>query len=327
MSHLTSVKAEPDPVGAELEFVRCYLCAGQSFSPHLTVTDRAYGTPGTFHMARCNDCGLVLLNPRLPREEVFRRYPGDYVTNHLRVGLHRDTLWGRVLESMIVRGEKQRVNEIHKRHPVEEGTRILDVGCGNATFLHVAQTTRGADVVGVEVSSDCCRYAHDILGIDLVQEPFDSAEIDGPFDIITLWHYLEHEYDPLTTLARCALLLEPDGLLVVQVPNVESLGAHVFGRNWNGWDAPRHTVSFSRKTLSAMLCRARLEPTGCTAPANSWGALLSIRLALGLGLRLDPFAHFWSLAFANGLTMPFEVLSRLCGGEWITCYARRSERG
>jgi 2-polyprenyl-3-methyl-5-hydroxy-6-metoxy-1,4-benzoquinol methylase len=313
---------EPD---SPLETTSCHLCGGTRHTPLLAVADYAYGTPGTFTEVRCDDCGLIFLNPRLRFHEILRRYPGDYVSSHMTLKRHGDSLSGRIFEQAVLRGETARVDEIAKRHPVDPGTRILDIGCGNATFLYAARLSRGADVTGVEVSADCCRYARDYLGLSLVEAPFEDATLDGPFDVITMWHYLEHEYDPLTTLARCMQLLREDGLFVVQVPNVASLGARLFGRFWNGWDTPRHTLSFSRTTLAAMLRRCRLEPVEMAAPWNAWGAVMSLRLALGLGLRVDPARRFWSLAVQNALTAPFEIASHLTGGEWITCYARRAK--
>jgi 2-polyprenyl-3-methyl-5-hydroxy-6-metoxy-1,4-benzoquinol methylase len=305
--------------------VRCYLCGGTEHDLHAQLTDTGCGTPGKFDYVRCRGCGLVFQNPRLPLEDVLGRYPEDYISNGMRLNVPGRGWSGRLFERILLHGETQRVDDIAKRHPVDASTRILDVGCGDATFLHAAQRARGAQVVGVELNEDCCRYARESLGLDLMCSLFEEADFDAPFDVITMWHFLEHEYDPLTALARARLLLNDDGLVVVQVPNIRSLGARLFGRKWNGWDAPRHTVMFSRDTLAAMLRKAGLEPVEMTSPSNCWGALLSLRLLLGMGLRFDPARHFLGLMLLDVLTTPFELASHMFfGGEWITCYARRA---
>jgi 2-polyprenyl-3-methyl-5-hydroxy-6-metoxy-1,4-benzoquinol methylase len=327
---MNTLSATPDldlasPSRKTYQLTRCNLCGGSDQEHYASLRDEACGTPGEFDYVRCLGCGLVFQNPRLPLEDVLTRYPADYVTNGMRINVPGRDWSGRFFEKMVLRGETQRVDEIAKRHPIDQGTRMLDIGCGNATFLYAARQSRGADVTGVEVSEECCRYARERLGLELMGVPFEDAEFDAPFDVVTMWHYLEHEYDALAALARCRLLLNDGGLLVVQVPNVGSLGARVFGRKWNGWDAPRHMTLFSRKTLGAMLEKAGLEPVVMTSPGNCWGALLSLRLTLGMGLRLDLSKRFVRRLAANLLTSPFDLVSHLAfGGEWITCYARKA---
>ena len=89
------------------------------------------------------------------------------------------------------------------------------------------------------------------------QNPF--AATDRRFDVVTMFHFLEHVPAPDTTLAHVRRMLKPEGELIVQVPNCASLQAQIFGRHWAGYDVPRHLVNYSTETLMALLQRSEFE--------------------------------------------------------------------
>ncbi|MDQ6691916.1 MAG: class I SAM-dependent methyltransferase, partial [Candidatus Dormibacteraeota bacterium] len=97
--------------------------------------------------------------------------------------------------------------------------RLLDVGAGIGTFLALARD-RGWQVAGSEVSDSAVRLAADRHGLTLVQGQLETAELGlGSFDVVTLWHVLEHVPSPFRTLRTCRRLLRPGGLVVIAVPN------------------------------------------------------------------------------------------------------------
>jgi len=106
------------------------------------------------------------------------------------------------------------------------------------------------------------------------------------FDLVTMWHVLEHVGYPLDTLARLRSWLRDDGLLAVCVPNIQSLQAQLFGRFWFHLDVPRHLVHFSPTTLQVVLGRAGFDiverERGCD---NTTGWHNSLRRLVVTGLR------------------------------------------
>jgi SAM-dependent methyltransferase len=74
-------------------------------------------------------------------------------------------------------------------------------------------------------------------------------------DVVTLWNVLEHLYDPKATLLEIRRILRPGGLLVIALPNLDCLDAHIFGPAWSGYDVPRHLYVFSEATLTRMLAQ------------------------------------------------------------------------
>src|SRR5205823_526603 len=79
------------------------------------------------------------------------------------------------------------------------------------------------------------------------------------FDLITMWHFLEHDYDPLRTLNLAAAALTDAGRLVIEVPRLDSMSFRLFRERWPGLQAPQHTVLYTRATLLGLMARAGLE--------------------------------------------------------------------
>jgi 2-polyprenyl-3-methyl-5-hydroxy-6-metoxy-1,4-benzoquinol methylase len=84
-------------------------------------------------------------------------------------------------------------------------------------------------------------------------EVSDAGYADGYFDVVTMWHVIEHVHDPKGTLAELHRIMKPGGLLVISTPNLWSWDARGFGRYWVGLDAPRHLYVFSPATLEHLL--------------------------------------------------------------------------
>jgi SAM-dependent methyltransferase len=132
------------------------------------------------------------------------------------------------------------------------------VGCGAGTFLARVARETGARVHGVDFK--------DLSGLPwmtgvsfhlgtLAQQDFGTTR----FDLITMWHFLEHDYDPLETLRRARSLLAPGGRLIVEVPRLDSLSFRLFRERWPGLQAPQHTLLLDARTFPALLERAGLK--------------------------------------------------------------------
>jgi 2-polyprenyl-3-methyl-5-hydroxy-6-metoxy-1,4-benzoquinol methylase len=134
--------------------------------------------------------------------------------------------------------------------------RLLDVGCGLGILLDVARS-EGFEVAGVEVSSYASAVARDRFNLDvrtgLLQETRFS---DEEFDIIILNHVLEHVPNFWTDLAEAKHLLKPNGLLVVGVPNFDSLFRLLLGSRWPSLLPDQHLWQFTPVTLNRLLTAA-----------------------------------------------------------------------
>lgn len=137
--------------------------------------------------------------------------------------------------------------------------KVLDIGCSFGYFLKVAET-RGWIVRGVELSEVTSKIAKDRYGLDVDSGRFEELRFKGEkFNLVTMWDSLEHFKKPVEVLGKVYSLLDKDGLLVLQLPNVESTMAKLAGKDWNWLLLPNHLYHFSPATIKLLLKKTGFE--------------------------------------------------------------------
>jgi 2-polyprenyl-3-methyl-5-hydroxy-6-metoxy-1,4-benzoquinol methylase len=266
----------------------CPVCGGSSRELlHAGLTDRVFGTaPGSWDLHRCTSCRSAYLDPRPTTGSLGRAYTSYYTHE---VGSHavvrRQGEVGRRLHDWINGYQNARYGlqkapaskmgpwilpalpslkaaaDAECRHmppPPCESPRLLDVGCGNGDFLGIARQA-GWQAQGVDLdptaAATACSRGFDVCvgGIDALQNQSET------FDMVTLCHVIEHVPDPTAVLASARRLLKPGGRLWIETPNLDSIGAAVFGACWRDLDPPRHLLLFSRAALEESLRAAGFQ--------------------------------------------------------------------
>ncbi|SMF73494.1 Ubiquinone/menaquinone biosynthesis C-methylase UbiE [Tistlia consotensis] len=248
--------AELQPPTPEMfEPVRCYGCGAADAVPLATARDDFTGKPGRFSYVRCTRCGLGYQNPRLKLEHIAGYYDDDTVAERVEAGWR----WLLPAYRWAVEGiERKRLAIVRRHLALDDGSAVLDVGCGAGRFLRVVRRTSGAAATGVDFKDRAAPSSPD--GPEFRQGLFCEQDFAGrTFDLITMWHYLEHDYDPARSLARARELLGPGGVLVVEVPRLDSLTRWLFRDRWPGLQAPQHLTLFTRASLLALIRRAGFE--------------------------------------------------------------------
>jgi SAM-dependent methyltransferase len=142
-----------------------------------------------------------------------------------------------------------------------EGTRVLDVGCGRALFLRELRRSTRATAVGIDQTDRPWREDPESLGgIELVAGPVPEALPPGPFAMVTLWQVLEHFDRPVEVLRALRRRAGPGATLVAEVPDHSAWTRPLQGRFWAGYDAPRHVSVFEPHTLRSTVERAGWTP-------------------------------------------------------------------
>jgi len=138
--------------------------------------------------------------------------------------------------------------------------RLLDVGCASGLFLSCALEA-GFEIAGVEPNEKLCEQALETLHGrgEIHCGDLESAKLAGNFRAITLWDVLEHVPDPLDFLRKCHALLQPNGLLFLNVPDLDSFEAIILGRRWPLL-LPEHLNYFNRSSLEYCAHEAGFEP-------------------------------------------------------------------
>jgi len=206
----------------------------------------------------------------------------------------------------------RRARQVHRFKRGNAGD-VLDIGCGDGIFLRKMRA-RGWRIHGTELAGVTFERASRIEGIDLSLSG-DSSELpwpDASMDVITIWHVLEHIANPDKLIHECRRVLKNDGILIVEVPNVESLQARVFGSWWLHLDPPRHVTQFSRRGLHALLARSDFPLVKSTGLAIEMGVYGIIQSALNTFVApRDLLFDTWCKG-RSGVDLFRETLSFLC---------------
>jgi len=214
----------------------CRGCGSSSESVLFSVDAR-------FSVADCERCGLVATRPVLSSEEMAAYYPAAYYGR-------RNRRFNPLFERLIPWFRDRRARSIERY--VRRG-RILDVGCGRG-FLPAIMQEHGWDAHGVELSPMAAEHATRELKIPIFVGDFlASPHPAGSFDVLVFWHVLEHLERPVSSLRKAREILKPGGLLLVAVPNFESLQARFSRQHWFHLDVPRHYHHFRLGVLRRML--------------------------------------------------------------------------
>jgi SAM-dependent methyltransferase len=294
----------------------CLVCGRTAFRARFTATDRLYGTTQSeFQIVECEACGLMRLYPVPAPEELPRYYPAHYwYAPDTSVAARLEEAYRRLVLDDHMRFVARALAESGVSGPV------LDVGCGGGLFPRLLRA-RGFAAIGLDSSPEAAAIAWRTNGVpalcgDLAHAPLGAATCAG----VTMFHVLEHLYDPRAYLDAARVLLKPNGRLVVQVPNADSWQFRLLGSRWNGLDVPRHITDFRARDLEALLAAAGFEVLRrkhFSLRDNPAGLSTSLAPALDpmarrvRGLRETPgarliknLAHF-SLLFA---ALPFTLL-------------------
>jgi len=218
----------------------CPLCSGRE--------SLLINRTGDFRIVRCRECGFTYLENPSQETELYETFWGE--DDELPEVFAGDAQDASLREAYHI--NRQRVEYLKSLRP--NGS-LLDIGCGNGFFLTLAQQV-GYECIGQEVSQNAIRFARNNFNLSIIDEALENIVQDQKmmFDIITIWHVLEHVNDPILFLKQIYTILKPGGILVVEVPNLNSLKFRLSNWKWEGGNHPKyHQSYFIHQTLTEML--------------------------------------------------------------------------
>jgi 2-polyprenyl-3-methyl-5-hydroxy-6-metoxy-1,4-benzoquinol methylase len=214
--------------------------------------DWRYECSGEWELRECERCKLIYTAPRPSPQEILQYYPDTYQP-YKRLKSLRASPMGSIFSKILTAPYTLRHGALEwNMLPFGEG-RLLEVGCGAGVFLQQAARI-GWHCWGLDLSATAVASAREnVPGATILEGTLESVHFDETFNIIKMAHVLEHVPDPIQTLDTTFKLLDDQGQLIIEVPNIKSFEAKLLGRYWKGLDMPRHLLHFSIPVITQML--------------------------------------------------------------------------
>ena len=237
--------------------VNCPICDMNDCHFVLSGRDKLINIKGVFDLVECNRCNLMYLNPQPTMKLLYKHYSHDYPgssNRNLKQIVFRKSFKDNILYRLFLLSKKGVIDSINRSHILSTHTRLLDIGSGNGGFLYALNEVKGVRGIGVEIDKTAVEFSKNTLNLNIQLNTFKNFDYAGKkFDVVTMFEYFEHELDPNYTLKKVKKLLKENGLLVIELPNIESFLFKIFGKNWVNLDLPRHVFHYSPITITKIL--------------------------------------------------------------------------
>lgn len=231
----------------------CPICSNTTTSLFFKVKDHSISKEN-FIICKCHSCQLLFTADAPGQFEIGKYYASESYISHTdsKKGLLENLY--QVVRKQTLAGKRKLIK---KWFEAEQGT-ILDYGCGTGAFLHEMKV-HGWDVQGIEPDAGARGKAELLNKISIGLPDTISDLPDASFDVITMWHVLEHVHDIQNVIRNLKRLLKPNGKLIIAVPNHSSYDAIYYNSFWAAYDVPRHLYHFTPDTLKRLMTMHELK--------------------------------------------------------------------
>ena len=225
-----------------------------ALKPFLSCTDFTMSGE-TFQILKDNEIDFLVTSPRPRTENLMTYYESDNYISHTDANQNIFDKTYQLVKKITI---KSKIKKLKKAH--SNAISVLDVGCGTGDFLATCKENK-YKVFGIEPNDKARNRALIKVNADTIFKDFISLQekTNSKFDIITLWHVLEHVPNLLDYTKALKDLLNPDGILIIAVPNFKSFDANFYKSFWAAYDVPRHLWHFSKESISELFKKVDLK--------------------------------------------------------------------
>ena len=223
----------------------CPICSGKSHKKHVTGKDHNVSEK-IFTVTECLNCGFRFTNPRPKEKYIYKYYQSKNYISHSST---KKGLINKVYHLVRSYQFYKKKEVIQSSSKIKKG-KILDIGCGTGDFLKYMDSS-GWETDGVETDKGAKIIAEKKLG-KKIKEKLDLISDEDKYDVISMWHVLEHIYNVEDYLKRVNKLLKKGGVLIVGVPNCASYDAKKYKGNWVAYDLPIHLSHFRKNNIKEL---------------------------------------------------------------------------
>ena len=230
---------------------KCPWCESEKTQIHLWLKDE-FLSKEDFQIFECHRCGLLFTEPRPSKDKIGEYYKSEEYYSHQE---NKKGFIPKIYECVKSVNLKNKYNMATKG--MEKG-KVLDIGCGVGDFLHVMEKN-GWETTGIEPSEDAKAIARKRMKAKLLSPEEIEQLPDESFDLITMWHVLEHVDDLKTEVHHLHRVVKKEGRLVLALPNFQSFDAQYYKQHWAAYDVPRHLNHFCKKSIAKIFSTTTLK--------------------------------------------------------------------
>lgn len=232
--------------------LNCPVCSETAFTPFISCEDYTVSHK-SFQIDECNRCGFKFTNPRPSEDEIGQYYQSEDYISHSNTSKGIVNSIYKIVREVTIR---QKVNLLKTMLP--GGNSILDYGCGTGEFLN-AMSKSGWTAKGIEPGKEARTSAIKNYSLQVFEPSQLISFPEKSFDLITLWHVLEHVHRLNDTIVLFKKLLTDNGRIIIAVPNSNSADAKTYKEKWAAYDVPRHLYHFNDETMSMLFKNHKMK--------------------------------------------------------------------
>jgi 2-polyprenyl-3-methyl-5-hydroxy-6-metoxy-1,4-benzoquinol methylase len=222
--------------------IACPICNSKNLKKQFSCKDFTYSKK-SFDISECTECNLRITTPRPTLETIGEFYKSNQYISH---SSRPENLIERIYFLARKIGLRNKKNLIEK---YSKPGKLLDFGCGTGSFMQY-MNENSWETFGIEASKEA-REVSLKTGSIIVGDIKELS--DQSYDVITLWHVLEHLHQLNETIEKIKERLDPNGTVFIAVPNYESFDSKNYDVNWAAYDVPRHLWHFNKKSMTQLL--------------------------------------------------------------------------
>jgi 2-polyprenyl-3-methyl-5-hydroxy-6-metoxy-1,4-benzoquinol methylase len=228
--------------------LNCQVCNQSTQVPFLSCKDYTVSRE-TFSIVSCAHCGFNFTNPRPGPSELGRYYQSEAYISHSNNGKGLINGLYKLIRKYTLIKKLQLINRLNGY--TNPSKQLLDIGSGTGEFIAICKAGKWK-VIGIEPSETAAMYARNNYKLTILPEEEINNLQDNHFDIITMWHVLEHVPELNKRIEDLKRLIKPRGTIIIAVPNHSSADAKHYKEFWAAYDVPRHLYHFTPDTIKAL---------------------------------------------------------------------------
>ena len=223
------------------KLTKCPICGSKNIKKKLEIPDH-FLTKELFELWECRECTTKFTNPRPHKENLSKYYESSEYLSHTANKQGPLGKFYNVLRIINIHNKYKLLNQYTTKG------KVLDIGCGTGEFLHYLDK-KGWECQGIEPNEAARKYAKETYQLPIEDENILKKLPAKHFDLITLWHVLEHIPEINDRLLDINRILKDDGTIFLALPNPASWDAISYNSYWAGYDVPRHLYHFSQTAV------------------------------------------------------------------------------